>query len=249
MNKANIEELLEQIGLTKSEVKLYLTSLSIGSASAIQLGQKIGISRQMVYSLLPSLQEKGLIKQIEVGTRRYFQAMNPEVLLDRSENIKRKIEEIVPLLQTRQAENNAIPLITVYENPISMREWYRQFMKEAKKGEKLLIWATGNSDYWYRLDPDFYDRYLDHADKIGVDTLMIAAFDDGVEEHKNRVSRAHTQWKYVEKGWNKHSEKWIWRDQICYLTIRENATNMIVIESKALAEIERFDFESIWTQR
>jgi hypothetical protein len=45
------------------------------------------------------------------------------------------------------------------------------------------------------------------------------------------------------------AEKWVWKDQVCFLTIKDNATNMIVLESHELAEIERFDFAQIWQKK
>lgn len=41
-------------------------------------------------------------------------------------------------------------------------------------------------------------------------------------------------------------EKWIWHNQLCYQTIRASATNLIVVESKAIAETERNLFKTVW---
>jgi sugar-specific transcriptional regulator TrmB len=241
------QKLLEQIGLTNSEARLYIESLKLGPSSAIHLGQKLNLTRQMVYTLLPALIEKGLIKQVEISGKRLFQAMGPEVLKDRTAKISKEIESIIPLLKTRQAENNAIPLITVYENPIAMREWYRLFMKQAKKGDELLVWSTGKVSYWYELDPDFYKKYLDISSDKGVKTFVILPDDEEASKHQKEIARKNTQYKLCSHRWNDYGEKWVWRDQVCYLSIHENATNMIVIESKTLADIERFDFWTIWS--
>lgn len=240
------KELLQQIGLHKNEANLYLASLRLGPASAIQLGQKIGVTRQMVYEVLPVLISKGLIKQVEIGSRNLFQAVSPEILEDRAKDIAQEIKEIVPILKSQQAEFAAIPLITVYENPIAMREWYRQYMKEAKKGDEILIWSSGNADVWYRMDKEFYDQYMDFNDKTEVITYLIEPDNEKTKIHDKLIDRKHNRYKRFKDAWKANAEKWIWKNQVCYLTIRENATNMIVIESKDLAEIERFDFWRIW---
>lgn len=240
------EELLKSIGLHKNEAKLYLVSLSLGPSSAIQLGQKIGISRQMVYTILDELLEKGLVKEVEVSGHRYFQAVNPEALKDRAEKILGEVKEAVPILKTKQAEYSALPLITVYENPLAMREWYRQYMKEAKKGDELLIWSSGNIEYWYGMDKEFYDKYMDIGEKVGVATYLIEPDTEQSKIHDKIVKRKNYQFKWFKNAWKTNAEKWIWKNQVCYLTIREHATNMIVIESKDLAEIERFDFWTLW---
>ena len=64
--------------------------------------------------------------------------------------------------------------------------------------------------------------------------------------HDKIIGRKTNKYKWFKGAWKANAEKWIWKDQVCYLSIRENATNMIVIESKDLAEIERFDFWNLW---
>ena len=228
------EELLQSIGLHKNEANLYLASLRSGPASAIQLGQKIGVTRQMVYEVLPVLISKGLIKQVEIGSRRLYQAVAPEILEDKVKDISREIKEIVPILKSQQADFAAIPLITVYENPIAMREWYRQYMAKAQKGDEILVWSTGNADYWYGMDKEFYDKYLDFGEKQGVKTYLIEPDNGQTKIHDKAVGRPNNLFKRFKRAWAANAEKWIWKNQVCYLTIRENATKMIVIESKDL---------------
>ena len=59
-----------------------------------------------------------------------------------------EIDELVPVLKTRQATDKAVPLITVNENPKAMCEWYEHFMVEAKRGEEFLVWSAGKD--WYK---------------------------------------------------------------------------------------------------
>ena len=242
------EELLQSIGVHKNEGKIYLALLELGPASAIQLGKKVGLSRQMVYVILDGLLEKGLVKEVKIGKHQYFQALSPEVLSDRAVDIASKIKEIVPVLKTRQAQFAAIPLITVYENPIAMREWYRQYMRQVKKDDEMLIWSSGSLNFWYGLDKEFYEKYMDHSDKVGAWTYLIEPDTKETTAHDKVVARPHTKYKRFKNAYKPNAEKWVWKNQVCFLTIRENATNMIVIESKALAEIERFDFWRIWNK-
>lgn len=241
-----LENLLESIGLTGSEAKLYLTNLSLGPTSAINLGMKIGVTRQRIYVLLDSLESKGLVKRVSVGSRHYFQALEPETLLDRAQSISRELEKNMPVLKSRQASFGVLPLISVYENPIAMREWYRNYMKEAKAGEELSVWSTGRLHSWYQMDKEFYDKYLEFSEKKGVKTRVLLPGTDKAEEYQKTVGRPSTFVKFLKGDWQSEAEKWIWRDQICYLSIDENATNMIVVQSKKLADLERFNFEQLW---
>jgi len=240
---------LKETGLTRSEAEFYLANLQLGPATAIQLGEHLGHTRQMVYNLLPSLLEKGVVKKTEVGGRRLYEAVSPEILLDRAQEITQNIKDIIPVLKTRRAEYSSIPKITVYENPLSMREWYRGYMDSAKAGDELIIWSTGKHNYWYDMDRDFYENYMKFSEKKGVKTFIILPDTKDGHDYQKTIGRKSTRAKFIKNHWETLAEKWVWKDQVCFLTIKDNATNMIVLESHELAEIERFDFAQIWQKK
>lgn len=240
--------LLQSIGLNKNEANLYLTSLQLGPATAIQLAQKLGITRQMIYTLVPKVIEHGLMKELTIGGKRLFQAVSPEVLNDRARLIADQIKEIVPVLKTKEATNAALPILSVYENPISMREWYRRFMAEAKEGDQLYIWATNKT--WFSADPDFLQEFLAFKKKMKIRDFIIAPDTEESRESALRFSdeQPYSEYRFTPNWWHTDAEKWIWNDTVSYLTINENATNMIVIESQPLAAIEYYSFQQIWQQ-
>jgi len=240
-------KILEQIGLTESEAKIYLASLHLGAASVIEIGQKAGITRQMVYNLVPGMIESGLLKEVIRGRKRLFEAISPEVLRGRTEVISKQIEEIIPELKSRQAGNSAVPLITVYENPIAMREWYEHFMKEAKRGEEFLVWSAGKD--WYEMDKRFIDRFLRVKEMKRMKNLVICRdSQDSRELMQNINPQGFIKYKFAKNAWGSNVDKWIWQDEVCLLTMREGATNMVVIKSADYAELERFDFYRIWEE-
>ena len=238
---------LEQIGLTESEASIYLASLSLGPASVIEIGQKASLTRQMVYNLVPGMVEQGLLKEVHKGKKRLFESVSPDVLKSRARKITGEIDELVPELKSRQATNKAIPLITVYENPEAMREWYEHFMDEAKRGEEFLVWSAGKD--WYEMDKRFIDRFLRVKEQKRMKNLVICRDSkDSRELMKNINPQGFIKYKFADQAWGTNVDKWIWRDEVCILTMREKATNMIVIKSADYAELERFDFYRIWEQ-
>lgn len=240
----NKNELLQTLGLSKTEAELYLVSLQLGPSSAIQLGQKLNLTRQLIYSLLPRLTEQSLIKQVTIGKRHFYQAVGPEVLRDKIKALQKEVEAIIPLLKEQHALNQAVPLIILYDNPLSMREWYREFMKKAKRGEEQLVYSTELG--WYDLDQEFYDKYVRFQKKKDIRMQIITPDNPETRALAKKVSIREDQYRFTSEGWIGENAKWIWRDQIVYLTIRGKATNMIVVESHEMAEIERFAFRRVW---
>lgn len=81
-----IDSILEQLGLTRREVAVYLAALELGHASVQRIAQKASIKRPTAYVTLATLQEKGFVVSIPRGATTLYQAVDPE-------EIFRKFEE------------------------------------------------------------------------------------------------------------------------------------------------------------
>lgn len=240
----NFVPLLQSLGLSHSEAKVYLAAIRLGPASAIQLARHSGLTRQMIYTLLPQLIEKSLIKEITFGSRRLFQALNVTALRDRAEMIVKEVKNALPLLKLEQATNRTLPTIQVYENPLSMREWYRRFMKEATPDDELLLWVTNK--VWMSMDPDFLKRFITFKNSLQIHDKIIAPDTHESCAYAAQMNQPYAEYRFMRQPWKSGAEKWIWRNTISYLTISENATNLITVESAALAELERAAFFAVW---
>jgi sugar-specific transcriptional regulator TrmB len=236
--------LLHSIGLSESEAALYLAALALGPASAIQLAKRVVLSRQMVYTLVDRLIQKGLMKEVSSGGRRLFQAVGPEVLNDKAMQTAKEVADAVAILKTQEASSQSLPTISVYENPVSMREWYREFMAEAKRGDELLVWATNQA--WYAVDPEFLASFIAFKERTGTADRIIAPDTAESRAFTRENKQPNATFRFASNWWGTDTEKWVWRDMVCFLTIRENATNLIVVRSEQLAALERFNFERVW---
>jgi len=97
------EGLLENIGLTKGEVKAYLTLLKVGETTTGKIIEKSGLSGGKIYQILDKLIQKGLVTFTIKEKTKYFQAATPKKILeyidDKENEIKEKkknVEKIMP---------------------------------------------------------------------------------------------------------------------------------------------------------
>lgn len=242
----NSLKILQSIGLTENEAKLYLANLQLGPATAIQLSKKVGLSRQVIYTLATSLITKGLMKEVIVGHKRYFQAIGPEALDDRIKTISQEIAGLIPQLKEKQSKNLALPTVAIYDTPISMREGYRRFMEEAVDGDNVLTWATNR--VWYDSDPEFLHDFLLFKKNKKIRDLIIAPNTHAAKKEAKRQLAINplAEYRFTDDYWPASAERWVWNDTIGMLTIHENATNLLIIESSQQAAIERYNFRNAW---
>lgn len=107
-----IRPLLQRLGLEEREVEVYLALLSmkIGRVSAIARAAKQ--SRSHTYLVLRTLEEKGLVSEIERGKIKHFVAEQPERLLGYLKNRAQEIHELEKLI------GNALPFLQTIKHPL-----------------------------------------------------------------------------------------------------------------------------------
>ena len=96
---------LEELGLSPAEAKVYLTLVETGSTLAGPIIKKTGLHRGTTYQILQRLKEKGLVSAIVKGKKQYFIAESPdklELLIDSElksiENKKGELNNFLPEL-------------------------------------------------------------------------------------------------------------------------------------------------------
>lgn len=92
------EQLLEEIGLTKGEIKVYLTLLKLGETTTGRIIEEAQISSGKIYEILDKLIKKGLASYSIKEKTKYFSAASPNRILDylheKEKNIKEKAQEL-----------------------------------------------------------------------------------------------------------------------------------------------------------
>jgi len=94
-----IENILEDLGLTKGEITVYLTLLKLGETTTGKIIEEAGISSGKIYEILEKLIKKGLVSYITKEKTKYFNAASPHRILDyvheKEKDLKKKEQEIL----------------------------------------------------------------------------------------------------------------------------------------------------------
>jgi HTH-type transcriptional regulator, sugar sensing transcriptional regulator len=133
--------ILEDIGLTQSEIKTYLTLLELGTSSAGKILEKSGIQNSVLHRALNSLSEKGLINFILDGKKKVYQATNPENFHNYIEDKRKRFDEILPELKARQSFAKNTENATIYKGKRGITEVYNTLVNS--KAKEYLTFGGG----------------------------------------------------------------------------------------------------------
>ena len=87
-----MEKILEEIGFTKGEIKVYLTLLELGSTTTGDVIKKSKVSPSKVYDILEKLIQKGVVNYVIKGKVKYFEAASPKRILEYLQEKGKKIK-------------------------------------------------------------------------------------------------------------------------------------------------------------
>lgn len=174
-------ELLEQLGLTEGEAKVYLALLKLGETTTGPLSKQADVSYSKVYKILEKLEKKGLAGHITKAKARYFSAVSPERIfefLDQKENeLKKKREvlnKLVPQLKLEQ-QMAKTPEAVVYNGFKAVTNFLRSMLDELGSGDEYLVVGAGYGET-PALRPFFTQFHSQRAQK-NIHVKMLANYD------------------------------------------------------------------------
>src|SRR3989344_3043331 len=139
-----IETILEDIGLTKNEIKIYLALLKLGSTATGAILKETKVHASKVYDGLERLADKGLVTHVIIANTKHFKAVNPERLIDFLQDKKKIIEEqekdilsLLPQLKAMQETGLDETEAEVFKGWKGMETVFSEGIKAMCKGD---IW-------------------------------------------------------------------------------------------------------------
>lgn len=96
-----IQSVLEKLGFSPNEIKVYLALNDHGSTKAGRISKLAKIDRSSCYNSLKTLVEKGLVSYVLIGKVKWFQAAGPKRLLEYIQEQEDDVKQILPELDAR----------------------------------------------------------------------------------------------------------------------------------------------------
>jgi len=240
-----INQILKEAGLTKNEIIVYQALLQVGPSTAGPLTKKTGIHRSRVYESLNRLIEKGLVSYKIKTNRKYFQAQNPETLIDFAEEQKQKIKSIIPELKKLQMFRPERQEANVFEGYRGLKSVFDNAINQLKKGDEILVFGARsgqdiNQETWEAFFQNFNQRRI----KKGIKYKIIFNEDLKNSEIVKEFKKSKlTEVKFISQktlaGINIHGEN-------IAIIVWKKKPHAFLITSKEVNKSFREYFKTLW---
>jgi len=237
-------KILMEAGLSLWEVKAYTSLLELGSTTTGPLVKKSEVPQSKIYEVLNSLNSKGLASHIIKGKTKYFQASEPNKILNLVKEKQRKIEKLMPELESKRLKAKQKQSVELFEGIKSISSMLTSLTENIEKGENWYGFSVGI----YPLEAsDFYQWWGARKGVVGLkDHLLISQtnkkeFEGSIE--KDALNYVKTITRYSKISFP--GDVAIFKDKVIIFNW-EGTPTAILITSKNLSEQYRDFFLGLW---
>jgi predicted DNA-binding transcriptional regulator len=247
-----IEQNLEQVGLSRKEVKVYLALLELGTGNMVDLSKKSGIKRTTVYEVVDTLINKGLISQTIIGKRKKFTAEPPEKFFQTKRTELETLGSILPTLNALRNVAVEKPALKFYQGIDDIKRLFEDMILNTSpvddkllgidtKPEVLVDRGSADAQYWSSL--------MAKKKKRGLHSLTI---DTAKKEHLLQFAAEHPtgfdhgiEVRLLDDPDDKYNMSfYLYQNKVAI--VAGDQLFAFVIENKRLKDSFEFIFHKLW---
>jgi sugar-specific transcriptional regulator TrmB len=240
------QELLQKIGLSLNEARVYEALIYHGEANVNTLSIKSKVHRRNVYDSINKLIEKGLASETFVKGEKLFKPIDPqrltEILKEKETALNAYLPEIKKMYQSVQPEAEAY----LFRGIEGVKNYLQLILQE-----KQTVYFIGAKAMW--LDPRL-KHYLPHFEKerkkLGIKFMHL--FDAEVKQQKPEILKlVGKPYKFLPKNYSSSTMVDIFGDYVVTFVGAKpgelyEEPLMFVMKSKLLADGYRQFFQFMW---
>ncbi len=242
-----IYQILEDIGLTNAQIKVYIALLELGESTSGPIIQKSKLQNSVVYNAINHLIEKGLISFIQKGKRKYFQAADPRSLIHILDQKKKELLEILPqLTQKKELSKNQAKVFIGWKGIYTA---FNSILEVLPKNADYIGFAAGIDEQYSEETKTFFRVFNRKRLEMKYNVQLICN-----ESARKSIQKMFAGINYQKK--DKMPEYRylsgfalngviIFKDNIL-LTAFEETPTAVIITSKTIANSFRKVFENCW---
>lgn len=248
-----ITNILEEIGFSKGEVKVYFALVELGQTTIGPLAKRSEVTPAKVYPIIDKLAKKGLVSEVTKSGTKYFEAASPKRILDyldeknnKIRKQKEEIKELIPKIEEKRKLATEVQKAEVYQGFEGMKTLYNEILEVlAPNKEDFIAFNLGKDEYLHKESEYFFQEYDTKRRNLGIKIKLLGyisqkEFLDEMTKDDKNISVRYLPYK-VPTG------VVIYGNKVATLMWKE-IPMAFVIESRDVAKAYREFFWDMWKQ-
>ncbi|MFH1520764.1 MAG: helix-turn-helix domain-containing protein [Candidatus Micrarchaeota archaeon] len=234
------KDLLRELGLTNNEVEVYLKLLMSGSVTVNTLAERTGFHRQVCYDALDRLLEKGFVSFVIQDSKKHFQALPPEQLLVYADDMKTKLDSLVPELKKIITIPKDETFVEVYKGKNVLRTIHRDLLTYMKKTKEPVLILGVDESKFKEYGKAIIEKYISDLRKFGLKEKLLS-FEGATDLFPGEQS----EYRLLPMEFFNPNPTYIYGDKVVFF-VWGSPIYAVMIKSREVADVNRKQFNILW---
>ena len=245
------KDILKNIGLNESEIKVYLALLKIGESKKDSIVKESRISSSKIYDVTWKLAEKGLVSIIIKNGIKHFKAAPPETLIEvinkkriSLEKKEDQLKKLIPTLNKIIQERVKKEIVEMYVGWRGLETLYGIILNDLKRGQTDFVLGATTGIKTEKTER-FYVKINRKLKEKGIKLNIL--FGKKQRSYAKRVSKKgelkYYKVKYLDFDFP--TEINIFNDNVAIIILLDEPISLL-IRNKLLAESFKSYFAALW---
>ena len=231
---------LKELNLDDNEIRVYLACLKLGSSKVNEIAKKAELIRTTTYGVIKSLVKKGLVSSVKKDNINYYQAADPEELVNILEEKKKKISDVLPELEKMKEFSPKKHNVEFFEG----RNGLKTVINDLTKVPDSTVRIIGSYVKFHKFSKPFSEQY--HRKRREKNIRVVSLLPKSEEEIVDKEGLADLIKVRFVKDIELDSEIYIYQNKVAFVSFEEDDLRGLIIEDESLFKMQKWLFDSMW---
>lgn len=231
----DIIPVLQGIGLSQGEAKVYLALLKSGPSPASKIKEETKLHRTTIYDFVEKLLNKGLLSFVIQNNVKYYRAAHPDKLLAVVKEKEAHIKEVMPDLKKLAEFQEEEVKVEVFKGV----EGFKTILNDVLRTKEDMTGLGIDEVRFQKRFPHLMERFFNEEERLGITERLVTS-----ESAEFIFTKKATTYRFVPEEFFGPTPTISYGDKVLML-IWEPLT-LIRVTNAQLADSYRKHFEMVW---
>jgi sugar-specific transcriptional regulator TrmB len=242
-NQSKIIGILEDLGLSDTESRVYFAMLSMGPATILAISKASEVKRTTIYNVLEGLNRKGLTRIEIKGFKKLYVAEHPKKLENILDARKNELTNLFPELEALYNLKGGESFIKYYEGSESIKNAYYDMLDTLQHNDEFLV--VGDPQRWEDTNKSFAKDFIAKRNKQTLRIRMILADSELARTYKKFERNFNEEIKLLPPD-SKIETNFVITPQKIFIQQMFSPVLVVTIENKSIINMHREFFNVMW---
>jgi sugar-specific transcriptional regulator TrmB len=238
----HIQTVIQSLGFTPAEVKVYLAALQLGASKVSDIAQQAGIPRTSVQEIIPKLRKEGLINPITRQNRKFWIAENPDKLVISLKEKQAALQAVLPELHSLRYDIGIKPVVKIYSGKEELKKIFDDIIETKHHIQAIVSWDEWTTLLGREFVDDFIERRRSHFLKIRLLTTKSTLS----RELKRRDDQEMRVTYFLAEDSPIRTSNFLYGNKVAMISLNKQLPVGTLIEDQDIYDTMSVLFEALW---